>query len=370
MTVVRRNDPCPCGSGKKYKKCHGRSENGTHILAEEELKRIMADYISGTPAAGPDRTELSLLVKTWMSRLGGLMKSGAIEGAAYEHYAFNIRRDLWQRHLATSASGSRDEVKRVLAAWNEPFIMFAELTGKEDGYILLEDVFGDGKWAMKENDRVASPEGTLLFGTVLADPREREDAIQPVSTLYSVPVPNSSVKDRISEFAATAGETADEAFLESHLLEIFAILHTPMEDAELQSDKMSDGESKKAMEEEVAVADAPAAIDSVKSTEVEAIEDLTDGQRGAVDMLTSELQSDDLDRSGTESLRNAMIRYFREENPIVRKPGGIVAGLYLAAQEAKLLPGETFTAKEAAKRFGVSEGTAQKYATVFSDRLK
>ena len=23
--TVGRNDPCPCGSGKKYKKCHGRS---------------------------------------------------------------------------------------------------------------------------------------------------------------------------------------------------------------------------------------------------------------------------------------------------------------------------------------------------------
>ncbi|MCB0573627.1 MAG: SEC-C domain-containing protein [Saprospiraceae bacterium] len=22
--VVGRNDPCPCGSGKKYKHCHGR----------------------------------------------------------------------------------------------------------------------------------------------------------------------------------------------------------------------------------------------------------------------------------------------------------------------------------------------------------
>jgi uncharacterized protein YecA (UPF0149 family) len=22
---VGRNDPCPCGSGKKYKKCHGRT---------------------------------------------------------------------------------------------------------------------------------------------------------------------------------------------------------------------------------------------------------------------------------------------------------------------------------------------------------
>ncbi|WP_410000423.1 SEC-C metal-binding domain-containing protein [Planctomyces sp. SH-PL14] len=23
MDKVGRNDPCPCGSGKKYKKCHG-----------------------------------------------------------------------------------------------------------------------------------------------------------------------------------------------------------------------------------------------------------------------------------------------------------------------------------------------------------
>ncbi|MHC4493608.1 MAG: SEC-C metal-binding domain-containing protein, partial [Planctomycetota bacterium] len=23
MPKVGRNDPCPCGSGKKYKKCHG-----------------------------------------------------------------------------------------------------------------------------------------------------------------------------------------------------------------------------------------------------------------------------------------------------------------------------------------------------------
>ena len=22
---VGRNDPCPCGSGKKYKKCHGQN---------------------------------------------------------------------------------------------------------------------------------------------------------------------------------------------------------------------------------------------------------------------------------------------------------------------------------------------------------
>jgi preprotein translocase subunit SecA len=29
MPKVGRNDPCPCGSGKKYKNCHGRAERTT-----------------------------------------------------------------------------------------------------------------------------------------------------------------------------------------------------------------------------------------------------------------------------------------------------------------------------------------------------
>ncbi|MGN8762220.1 YecA family protein [Oribacterium sp. HCP3S3_B9] len=33
---VGRNDPCPCGSGKKYKKCHGRADIGTNIGAKTD----------------------------------------------------------------------------------------------------------------------------------------------------------------------------------------------------------------------------------------------------------------------------------------------------------------------------------------------
>src|SRR3712207_7812363 len=36
---VGRNDPCPCGSGKKYKKCHGRADGGvpsTAVVARSE----------------------------------------------------------------------------------------------------------------------------------------------------------------------------------------------------------------------------------------------------------------------------------------------------------------------------------------------
>ena len=56
LILVKRNDPCPCGSGKKYKKC---CEHKTAVKVEdmffEELDRTLqlffADY--------PKRAEMS-----------------------------------------------------------------------------------------------------------------------------------------------------------------------------------------------------------------------------------------------------------------------------------------------------------------------
>lgn len=48
MTKVGRNDPCPCGSGKKYKKCC--EEKAKH-------KKFHAEVISSTNVAQPQTTE-------------------------------------------------------------------------------------------------------------------------------------------------------------------------------------------------------------------------------------------------------------------------------------------------------------------------
>lgn len=44
--MVGRNDPCPCGSGKKYKKCHGK-ENTMDLqeVVETELAIISRRFI-------------------------------------------------------------------------------------------------------------------------------------------------------------------------------------------------------------------------------------------------------------------------------------------------------------------------------------
>jgi hypothetical protein len=48
LKTTGRNDHCPCGSGKKYKKCHSAEDEGTHNAA---LKALHAEAIAKTKAS-------------------------------------------------------------------------------------------------------------------------------------------------------------------------------------------------------------------------------------------------------------------------------------------------------------------------------
>ncbi len=42
--MTRRNSPCPCGSGKKYKKCHGENATkGGKFAAKPNIDKLMGD---------------------------------------------------------------------------------------------------------------------------------------------------------------------------------------------------------------------------------------------------------------------------------------------------------------------------------------
>ncbi|MFC0230467.1 YecA family protein [Bhargavaea ullalensis] len=367
--MIGRNDPCPCGSGKKYKKCHGRTEGGAQALADSELKRIMAAYIQNAPSR-LDRTELSLHIKTWMTHLGGLMETEVIEGAGFEHFLFVVNRKMWESHLdAALAKTDREEVKTVLKAWREPFVLMAALDGKESGHFLMTDVFGGTARSMRADSGKDAPAGTVFFGIVLQDPREREDGVQPVTTLYSIPPESAWVTGRIRKMAEAEGAAPDAAFLARRLLDVFRLLFSPQKpDSEPAAHEEQDAVPE-AADEAVLETAATEAADRKAGEGTMPTDGLTAGQANAVSILSESLRADKEPLETFTKISDLLVRYFIEENPIVRKPGGFVAGAYLAAQEANLLKGEAFTAKEAAERFGVSSGTAQKYAAALSGRL-
>jgi hypothetical protein len=47
MSNVGRNDPCPCGSGRKYKKCHGASGPSPSVPARSDAQLLSAVQVKG-----------------------------------------------------------------------------------------------------------------------------------------------------------------------------------------------------------------------------------------------------------------------------------------------------------------------------------
>jgi hypothetical protein len=53
MDRPKRNQPCPCGSGKKWKKCHGplltEAQSGPDVVAGIKFQGLLANPPAATP---------------------------------------------------------------------------------------------------------------------------------------------------------------------------------------------------------------------------------------------------------------------------------------------------------------------------------
>jgi hypothetical protein len=75
-----RNDPCPCGSGKKYKKCHlpedEKAKHADFVKAEEERKAAAAAAADDEAEENVDDIDTKILEKAKKNSLHG--KSGHV----------------------------------------------------------------------------------------------------------------------------------------------------------------------------------------------------------------------------------------------------------------------------------------------------
>ncbi|TLS36002.1 SEC-C metal-binding domain-containing protein [Pseudalkalibacillus caeni] len=168
-----RNDPCPCGSGKKYKKCCGK-ENvvSLHHILEGELREIQQE-----------------IVVFGVENYGDLMEDYLEE--YYEDLAipdeamdvFHFFACLWfitsvkvngKTILETFIDKNkhnykRPRVKEALESWKSTRPSISIVKEMEDNnYIILEDYFTEEETKVKiyEVDEYAEP-GSFIIGTIL-----------------------------------------------------------------------------------------------------------------------------------------------------------------------------------------------------------
>lgn len=65
MTKINRNDPCPCGSGKKYKKCCGiTASHGRKFTVGGPLSAVMKSAPQAAPALSMAKKVFKVLTST------------------------------------------------------------------------------------------------------------------------------------------------------------------------------------------------------------------------------------------------------------------------------------------------------------------
>lgn len=184
--MVGRNDPCPCGSGKKYKKCCGREEAvDLQQVIDAELEAVMIGFAE----QGLEPKEFHQLTQRftkWQAVLSNIFAKDMIEAIAFESYVFHDRVDIWKGYIARQKkTQKRQRVLDVLKLWEEPFYMLVEVQDIDNGILQLRDkVTGDIHQMV--NTGGAKP-GEWLFGVFLRTLRDGKPAMQPAEGLITIP---------------------------------------------------------------------------------------------------------------------------------------------------------------------------------------
>ncbi len=161
MTSVGRNDPCPCGSGKKYKKCCLAKETAVDLeayradRAEEHLRGEILRFATGA------RFQDEMLTAFQKYSGGNVEKSLLMNQDSLE----NIRFLDWfiNDHIHTTeekrvldlfgelrAKNLDEDQKKLLEEWKTSHLGAFDVESTEGGILKLTDVFGDRTYSIED----------------------------------------------------------------------------------------------------------------------------------------------------------------------------------------------------------------------------
>ena len=160
-----RNDPCPCGSGKKYKKCCGLNESPSFLIPESERTGTpYDDYMEVMPLLGlyaqkvrqfePDGKELKKNVSAFEKKYRPGRPGGLTDSLFMSWVYFDMRfgaggQTVAERALADPLTRSLAEPgPTLIRRWNESYLTFYEVVGVEGDTVVLSELGTKRRWTV------------------------------------------------------------------------------------------------------------------------------------------------------------------------------------------------------------------------------
>ncbi|MEK4424872.1 YecA family protein [Solibacillus sp. FSL K6-1523] len=316
--MVGRNDPCPCGSGKKYKKCcEGKQQTTTALtVINEEIENVLQTFYTNYPER-KDIREFMELVKVWAPKLEKKLHRELVEAVALDEYFFHKRPDIWTGFLKRMEKKLiRPSIIELLQSWTKPIFFIGTVEAVEDKYFTAISALDNQTYMIQRESPKAIPLGMRVFAFLLPDGSKQVNHVLAASTLIFFHKEHAISFEDFTASYKKSGLTIEEFTEKNHLLLWEGLVENGYE-----------GEEFTPFEQDV--------LEQVKAFLVEhAIEN---------DKLLVTIED-----------------YLVEQQPTARKAGAIAAGAIRFAQEQNYID-KKFTVKEIADSFGISASSLNKY---------
>ncbi|MGM9967538.1 MAG: YecA family protein [Rummeliibacillus sp.] len=185
--MVGRNDPCPCGSGKKYKKCHGKNALGDiTTIVSEEIDRIVEGFVKETFHSA-NYHELEKRNHLWQNTLHHAFTDKLLDTIAMETYIYIDHPELWQNYINKQITKQmRQQVKDILQSWLQPVFMLARVDSQSPEVIAITDIVTNKSYVMNGTP-AKTFSGKWLFGIFMPDARKGENGLTATSSVVFLP---------------------------------------------------------------------------------------------------------------------------------------------------------------------------------------
>ncbi len=348
--MVGRNDPCPCGSGKKYKKCHGKNALGDiTTLVSEEIDRIVEGFVKESFHT-QDYRELEKRNHLWQDALQHAFTNKLIDTIAMETYIYIDRPEVWQNYINHQLTlQNRQQVKDILQSWLKPVYMLAKVDSQSPEVIALTDIVTNKSYVMNGTP-AKTFSGSWLFGIFMPDARKGENGLTATSSVVFIP----DEKENIVEALRLKLQNGYTDSLDLYQTFIEAATVATTDEVKVETEAMN---AKSALE--VAESEAAVTVDTTTELAPFTIEVL-DHVNKYLDEY--KLKAINFIESLTSFLEGTAVKAKKSET--------VAAGAVLAGQANGQIPeGGVSKVKDVAAFFEVSASSISKYRDQISEFL-
>ncbi|OIU69641.1 YecA family protein [Rossellomorea aquimaris] len=311
MSTVGRNEPCPCGSGKKYKKCCEK-ENGVNIdaMINQELDVLQAQLYDFIATAQDPKMEEAY--HEYLKKMDLMKADPDIYEMAFVSWYGSTQKDekgvrLIDRFIDKSVGTvTRPQTAAVLESWRNLRVTAGTVEKVDDSTLHVEEVITGEKLVVKE--RFGNLEESSFFLALLLP---NGDKHLPFAQYFIYP----SIENAAMELVKIRFEQGEFKNLQDYLADQYMML-ADVGFVLYSAEKKKSGK-KAAVDSEGTEIETPAEQEApIEGVEIWKMPEYNE----AITALKTFLTEKGEDKAESDLLVSVLEKYFYTERPTIRNP--------------------------------------------------